>query len=137
MYTQPPKARSQTQLNLKMKCLLRLLLFTSYVYRMHTNSAPGYYFQARHLGGLVIEFSARDLLLEKVFYFDGKKLWLGVLYYQGRHSNQCHRAMALVVFLPRPESQYIYWVPRKITLKSPKWHWLILSPIGANVYYLQ
>ena len=52
-----------------------------YIYRTHTNSAPGYYFHARHLGGLVIEFSARDLLLEKVFYFDGKKLWLGVLYY--------------------------------------------------------
>ena len=51
------------------------------IYRTHTNSAPGYYFHARHLGGLVIEFSARDLLLEKVFYFDGKKLWLGVLYY--------------------------------------------------------
>ena len=50
-------------------------------YRTHTNSAPGYYFHARHLGGLVIEFSARDLLLEKVFYFDGKKLSLGVLYY--------------------------------------------------------
>ena len=25
-------------------------------------------------------------------------------------------------------------MPRKITLKSPKWHWLILSPIGANDY---
>ena len=42
-------------------------------YRTHTNSEPGHYFHARHLGGLVIEFSARDLLLEKVFYFDGKK----------------------------------------------------------------
>ena len=31
------------------------------IYRTHTNSAPGYYFHARHLGGLVIEFSARDL----------------------------------------------------------------------------
>ena len=64
----------------------------------------------------------------------------GEKYVQGRHSNQCHRAMALVVFLPRPESQYIsqyiYWVPRKITLKSPKWHWLILSLIGANAYRL-
>merc|ERR1711884_360567 len=49
--------------------------------------------------------------------------------------------MALVVFLPRPESQYIsqyiYWVPRKITLKSPKWHWLILPPIGANENIIQ
>ena len=26
-------------------------------YRTHTNSAPGYYFHARHLGGLVIKFS--------------------------------------------------------------------------------
>ena len=47
--------------------------------------------------------------------------------------------MALVVFLPRPESQYIsqyiYWVPRKITLKSPKWHWLILPRIGAYGYF--
>ena len=34
-------------------------------------------------------------------------------YVQGRHSNQCHRAMALVDLLPRPESQYIYWAPRK------------------------
>ena len=46
--------------------------------------------------------------------------------------------MALVAFLPRPESQYIsqyiYWVPRKNTLKSPKWHWLILPTIGANEY---
>ena len=42
-------------------------------YRTHTNSEPGHYFHARHLEGLVIEFSARDLLLEKVFYFDGKK----------------------------------------------------------------
>ena len=59
-----------------------------------------------------------------------------IMYNQGRHSNQCHRAMALVVFMPRPESQYIsqyiYWVPRKNTLKSPKWHWLILPPIDAN-----
>ena len=33
-----------------------------------------------------------------------KKMYV---YTQGRHSNQCHRAMALVAFLPRPESQYI------------------------------
>ena len=58
------------------------------IYRTHTNSAPGYYFHARHLGGLVIEFSARDLLLEKVFYFDGKK-WLGVLYYHSKFTEEC------------------------------------------------
>ena len=34
-------------------------------------------------------------------------------YNQGLRSNQCHRAMARVDFLPRPESQYIYWAPRK------------------------
>ena len=27
------------------------------------------------------------------------------VYLQGRHSNQCHRAMERVDFLPRPESQ--------------------------------
>ena len=63
-------------------CKFTLLLdYVISVYRTHTNSAPGYYFHARHLGGLVIKFSASDLLLEKVFYFDGKKLSLGVLYY--------------------------------------------------------
>ena len=46
-------------------------------YRTHANSASGYYFHTRHLGGLVIEFSARDLLLEKVFYFDGKNYGQG------------------------------------------------------------
>ena len=31
------------------------------------------------------------------------------IYVQGRPSSQCHRAMALVVFLPCPESQGIFW----------------------------
>ena len=29
--------------------------------------------------------------------------------WQGRPSSQCHRAMVLVVFLPRPENQGIFW----------------------------
>ena len=60
----------------------------------------------------------------------------GKSYMQGRHSNQCHRAMALVVFLPRPESQYIHWASRK-NLQSPKWHSLFLPPIGANAYMVE
>ena len=54
-------------------------------------------------------------------------------YFQGRRSNQCHRAMARVNFLLRPENQYIYWAPRKRPLESLKWHWLFLPSIGANV----
>ena len=44
-----------------------------------------------------------------------------------------------LIFLPRPESQYIYWAPWKKDplnpLESPKRHWLFLPPIGANVYF--
>ena len=43
-------------------------------------------------------------------------------------TSQCHRAMALVVFLPCPESQGILWAPRN---KKPKWHWLIFVAMGA------
>ena len=31
------------------------------------------------------------------------------MHMQGRHSNQCHRAMAQVVFLPRPEIRGAFW----------------------------
>ena len=50
---------------------------------------------------------------------------------QGRPSSQCHCAMALVVFLPRPEIWGIFWVSSNKNLKAPKWHWLILDPMGA------
>ena len=41
-------------------------------------------------------------------------------YAQGRRSNHCHRAMARVDFLPRPESQYICWAPRKKVPLNPQ-----------------
>ena len=51
--------------------------------------------------------------------------------YTGRPSSQCHRAMALVFFCPVPKVGAHFG--RLITkrLKSPKWHWLILSQMGA------
>ena len=35
-------------------------------------------------------------------------------------------------FLPRPKASTYFGRPVTKTFKSPKWHWLILSPIGAN-----
>ena len=58
-------------------------------YRTHANSASGYYFHTRHLGGLVIEFSARDLLLEKVFYFDGKNYGQGSSIIYSKFTEEC------------------------------------------------
>ena len=39
---------------------------------------------------------------------------------QGRPSSQCHHAMALVVFLPRPENQGKIWVPSNKKSLSPE-----------------
>ena len=42
------------------------------------------------------------------------------VHFQGRPSRQCHRAMALVVFLPRPENQGKIWVPSNKKSQSPE-----------------
>ena len=43
-------------------------------------------------------------------------------------------AMALVVFLPHPESLWAH-IGHAITkrVKAPKWYWLILTPISAFI----
>ena len=43
-----------------------------------------------------------------------------IIYIQWRPSSQCHRAMALVVFLPRPEIWGIFWVPGNKKSQSPE-----------------
>ena len=43
-----------------------------------------------------------------------------IMYNQGRNSNQCHRAMAWFDILPCPESQYVYWAPRKKDPLNPR-----------------
>ena len=55
-------------------------------------------------------------------------------YKQGRPSSQCHRDIALVVFLPRPKVRAYFGHPTTKILDSPKWHWLILAPMGALGY---
>ena len=37
-------------------------------------------------------------------------------------------------FCPAPKVSTYFRCPITKTLKSPKWHWLILPPIGANGY---
>ena len=61
---------------------------------------------------------------------------------QGRHSNQCHCAMALVVFCLASKPCFKICLEIMIaqnilpeSLEVSKWHWLILDPIGAIVYY--
>ena len=49
------------------------------------------------------------------YNYEFARLYATVMNSQGHRSNQCHRAMARVDFLPRPESQYIYWAPEKKT----------------------
>ena len=49
---------------------------------------------------------------------------------QGRLSSQCHRAMALVVFLPRPENQGKIWVPSNKKSQSPEVALVDFSPDG-------
>ena len=55
---------------------------------------------------------------------------------QGRHSNQCHRAMALVVFCPAPNFRAYIECPVTKKLETPNWHWLISFPIGALEYII-
>ena len=55
-------------------------------------------------------------------------------YKQGRPSSQCHRAIALVVFLPRPKVRAYFGHATTKILDSPKWHWLILATMGAPGY---
>ena len=52
------------------------------------------------------------------------------LYMQWRPSSQCHRAMALVVFLPRPESQCIFWASRNKKPQNPELALVNFSPDG-------
>ena len=58
-------------------------------------------------------------------------------YLQERHSKKCHRAMARVDLLPRPESQYIYWAPRKKDPSNPRsgtdCFYLRLAPMSINI----
>ena len=49
---------------------------------------------------------------------------------QWRPSSQCHRAMALVVFLPRPEIWGIFWVPGNKKSQSPEVALVDLSSDG-------
>ena len=42
----------------------------------------------------------------------------GLIYNQGRHSNQSQ--VAQVVFLPHPESQHIFWAPRNKNFQIPE-----------------
>ena len=52
-------------------------------------------------------------------------------YIQWRPSSQCQRAMALVVFCPAPKFGAYFGCLVTKNLKAPKWHWLILDPMGA------
>ena len=52
--------------------------------------------------------------------------------HQGRHSNQSHVPWHWLFLCPARKSLYILATTVTKTLKSPKWHWLILPPIGAN-----
>ena len=73
-------------------------------------------------GGLVGSSSSINKV--DVFLIKTKIYTLLVSHIQGRPSSQSHCAMALVVFLPRPENQGKIWV---------------LSPLfsSAELYYLQ
>ena len=72
-----------------------------------------------------------------------------IIHHQWRRSNQCHRAMALVDFLPRKFALCTILSTFKMCHFSPaimpkilnqkaskprKWHWLSLPPIGALDY---
>ena len=61
-------------------------------------------------------------------------------YSQGRRSNQCHCAMALVDFLPRSlktlSTNLVFLNINQKASKPRKWHWLSLPPIGALDYSL-
>ena len=57
--------------------------------------------------------------------------YLTYVYFQGRPSNQCHRAMALVVFCPAPNFKAYIEYPVTKSLETPNWHWLISFPMGA------
>ena len=53
-------------------------------------------------------------------------------YEQGRHSNQSHVPWHWLFFCPALKVSTYFGCPVTKTLKPPKWHWLILPPIGAN-----
>ena len=55
-------------------------------------------------------------------------------FHQWRHSNQSHVPWNWLFFCPAPKVSTYFGRPITKTLKSPKWHWLILPPIGANEY---
>ena len=62
-----------------------------------------------------------------------------MMYVQGRHSKQCHWAMARVDLLPRPLLTYIYWAPRKKDSLNPRsgtgCFYLLLAPM--NIFHDQ
>ena len=76
------------------------------------------------------EFTGRYMKLTG--FSDLAKIYI-YIYIQWRPSSQCHRAMALVVLCPAPKfGAYFECLVTKY-LKAPKWHWLILDPMGALV----
>ena len=65
------------------------------------------------------------------------RLFLKQLDDQWRPSSQCHRAMALVVFLPRPEIWGIFWVPGNKKSQSPEVALVDFRPDGRSCQYIQ
>ena len=64
-----------------------------------------------------------------------KEVLFGKFDEQWRPSSQCHRAMALVVFLPRPENQGKIWVTSNKKSQSPEVALVDFSPDGRPCKY--
>ena len=86
----------------------------------------------------------RSLGLASYFEYSQKRTDIFCYFYyeivhrhiQGRPSSQCHRAMALVVFLPRPEIWGIFWVPGNKKSQSPEVALVDFRPDGRPCSYL-
>ena len=57
-----------------------------------------------------------------------------LLYTHWCQSNKSHVPWDCFIFCPAPKVKAYFGRPVTKSLDSPKWHWLILAPIGANVY---